>query len=48
MQNCGKHTGGLKKKTYGAAQPKSEGQNIHGVFQYKTGAYFLQVGGVPH
>ena len=27
-----------------AAQVKSEGQNIHGVFQYKTGAYFLQVG----
>ena len=27
-----------------AAQAKSEGQNIHGVVQYKTGAYFLQVG----
>ena len=27
-----------------AAQAKSEGQHIHGVFQYKTGAYFLQVG----
>ena len=34
-----------RKKTYGAAQAKSEGQNIHRVFQYKTGAYFLQVGG---
>jgi hypothetical protein len=28
----------------GAAQAKSEDQNIHGVFQYKTGAYFLEVG----
>ena len=46
MQNCRKHIGGFKKKTYGAAQAKSEGQNIHGVFQYKTCAYFLQVGGV--
>ena len=44
MQNCEKHTGGLKEKTYGVTQAKSEGQNIHGVFQYKTGAYFLQVG----
>jgi hypothetical protein len=27
-----------------AAQAKSEGQNIHGAFQYMTGAYFMHLG----
>ena len=27
------------------AQAKSEGQNIHGTFEYKTGAYLSQMGG---
>ena len=29
----------------GAAQTKSEGQNIHGAFQFKTGAYFMHMEG---
>jgi len=29
----------------GAEQAKSEGQNIHGAFQYKTGAYFMHMEG---
>ena len=33
-----------KNMENGAAQAKSAGQNIHGTFQYKNGAYFLHMG----
>jgi hypothetical protein len=37
---------GTQEKTVenGATQAKSAGQNIHGTFQYKNGAYFLHMG----
>ena len=37
--------GSNKKIENGTTQAKSEGQNIGGTFQYKTGPYFLANGG---
>ena len=46
MQNLQKTHWRTQEKTMenGAAQATSEGQNVHGAFQYKTGAYFMHMG----